>query len=278
MLNKHQDAQMKSVGRSWRLRMLTAASASALLLFTCSVHADITVMMSGGFAQAYEALLPEFKRSTGIAVTTTSGASQGTGPTTIKAQIERGARPDVVILSREGLEELIAAGHISAGTDVDLATSPLGAAVRSGAQKPDVSTVASFTNTMLNARLVSMPGSTSGKFIQDSVFPRLGIADKVAMKVTARGIESTNMLARGESDVALGPVSELVNLPGVDYVGELPAEYQLVQVFSASMLKGSTQQDEAKRLIAYLAAPSGAAAIRKAGMELISLRRSQVRP
>ena len=62
---------------------------------------------------------------------------------------------------------------------------------------------------MLKARLISMPGSTSGKFIKDSVFPQIGIADKVSVKVTARGIESTNMLAAGASDVALGPVSEL---------------------------------------------------------------------
>ena len=92
-------------------------------------------MISGGFALAYQELLPEFERTTGIKVVTTSGASQGTGPTIIKAQLERGARPDVVILSKEGLEELIAANRIVDGTEVGLASSPLGAAVR--AREPE---------------------------------------------------------------------------------------------------------------------------------------------
>ena len=84
----------------------------------------------------------------------------------------------------------------------------------------------------MKARLITMPGSTSGMFIKDDVLPRLGIADRVSLKVTARGVESTNMLAAGESDIALGPVSELVNLPGVEFVGPFPAELQLVQVFT----------------------------------------------
>jgi molybdate transport system substrate-binding protein len=81
---------------------------------------------------------------TGIKVTTGSGASQGTGPQTIAAQLARGMPADVVILSREGLSELIAANKIVAGTDVDLARVPLGVAVRAGTTKPDVSTVEAF--------------------------------------------------------------------------------------------------------------------------------------
>jgi molybdate transport system substrate-binding protein len=84
----------------------------ALLALSRDARAEITVMISGGFALAYQELLPEFERTTGIKVVTTSGASQGTGPTTIKARLERGARPDVLILSKEGLEELIAANRI----------------------------------------------------------------------------------------------------------------------------------------------------------------------
>ena len=142
-------------------------------------------MISGGFALAYRELLPEFERTTGIKVVTTSGASQGTGPPTIKAQLERGARPDVVILSREGLEELIAANRIVDGTEVGLARSPLGAAVRAGSPRPDFSTVDALRESLLKARLIIMPGSTSGMLIKDDVLPRLGIADKVSLKVSA---------------------------------------------------------------------------------------------
>lgn len=172
----------------------------------------------------------------------------------------------MVILSREGLEELTAAGRIAQGTDVGLATSPLGAAVRAGTPKPNVSTVKALTQTLLNARLITMPGSTSGIFIKDKVLPQLGVADKVSLKVVARGIESTRMLGAGESDLALGPVSELVNQPNVEYVGALPDEVQLVQEFAAAMVKGTQKNEEAQRLIKHLTADSSAHVIRKSGM------------
>jgi molybdate transport system substrate-binding protein len=104
-------------------------------------------------------------------------------------------------------------------------------------------------------------------FIQDTVLPKLGVADKVRVKVVARGVESAKMLAAGESDMALGPVSELVHVPGVDFVGALPNEFQLVQEFTAAIVKGSDQVEDAKRLIAFLSSSKAAAAIRKAGME-----------
>lgn len=244
--------------------------AAAMLALSGAARAEITVMMSGGFALAYQRLVPEFERTQGVKVVTTSGASQGSGPSTIKAQLERGAHADVVILSREGLEELVAAGRVMPGTEAGLATSPLGAAVRTGSPRPDVSTVAALTRTLLKARLVTMPGSTSGIFIRDTVFPKLGVADKVSLRVTARGIDSTKMLGAGDSDLALGPVSELVEQPNVDYVGELPDDVQLVQEFAAAIVKGSRQAEEAKRLIAFLTASSSADAMRKAGMEPVA--------
>ena len=82
---------------------------------------EIERTISGGFHGAYEQLLPEFKRTSGISVTTGSGSSQGAGPQTIAAQLARGVPADVVVLSREGLSELIATQRIATGTDVDLA-------------------------------------------------------------------------------------------------------------------------------------------------------------
>src|ERR1700761_7185216 len=81
----------------------------------------LTVMISGGFSLAYHEVLPEFERSTGITVITLSGASQGTGPKTIKSQLEAGTEVDMVILSGEGLDELKAAGRIADGSEVELA-------------------------------------------------------------------------------------------------------------------------------------------------------------
>jgi hypothetical protein len=124
--------------------------------------AQLHVLISGGFSGAYEKLLPEFTRTSGIKVTTGSGASQGTGPHTIAAQLARGVKADVVILSREGLGELIAANRIAAGTDADLASVPLGVAVCAGTPKPDLRSVEAFKQCLLAAKTVAVPASTSG--------------------------------------------------------------------------------------------------------------------
>lgn len=232
-----------------------------------TARAELNVMISGGFSLAYRELLPAFERTTGIAVTTASAASQGTGTNTMKAQLERGARADVVILSREGLSELIAAGRIVSGTDVDLARVPIGAAVRVGAPHPDVGTLDAFKRTMLNAQTVAVPGSTSGIFLMNEVFPRLGIADKVSIKVGPRGADATSMVAAGEADIVLAPVSELVNVAGIAFAGRLPDDVQLLQVFAAAVVAGSDRREDAKRLIAFLASGEAAGAIEKSGME-----------
>ena len=145
--------------RRQRLVSVLVIAVATLLVCSSPARAQLKVIISGGFSTAYQQVLPEFERSTGITVTTLSGASQGKGPETIAAQLSRGVPVDVVILSREGLAELIAAGRINAGTDVDLARAALGAAVRSGAHKPDISTVEAFKRALVSARVVAVPAT-----------------------------------------------------------------------------------------------------------------------
>src|SRR4029077_6988995 len=145
----------------------------ATLLWPAAASAQLNVLISGGFSGAYEQLLPEFERTSGIKVATGSGSSQGTGPQTIGAQLARGVPADVVILSREGLNELIAANRIAAGTDVDLAQASLGVAVRAGTPKPDVSTVEAVKQVLLKAKTIALDGSTSGIWLATDLFPRL---------------------------------------------------------------------------------------------------------
>ena len=256
-------------------RALAVLAATLALSFATSegnAMEKLTVMMSGGFSLAYRQVLPEFERNTGIAVTTLSGASQGTGPKTIKSQLEQGVDVDMVILSKEGLDELTTAGRIAKGSEVALASVPLGAAVRQGSVKPDVSSVDALKRALLSARLVALPGSTSGIFLKDEVFPKLGIADKVTSKLFARGIESTGALATGEADLAIGPVSELVNQPGIELLGALPDDVQLVQVFTAAITGTTQHSEQAKRLIEFLASGQTTAAIRNSGMEPVGNR------
>jgi molybdate transport system substrate-binding protein len=257
------------------LSVLAAALAMCLTASEGNAMEKLTAMISGGFSLAYRQVLPEFEHNTGIAVTTLSGASQGTGPKTIKSQLEQGADVDVVILSKEGLSELMAAGRIAGGSEVELASVPLGAAVRQGSAKPDISNVDALKRALLSARLVALPGSTSGIFLKDEIFPKLAIADKVSSKLFARGIESTGALAAGEADLAIGPVSELVNQPGIELVGALPDELQLVQVFTAAIVGSTHHSEQAKRLIEFLASDQTTAAIKNSGMTPVGNRRKQ---
>jgi molybdate transport system substrate-binding protein len=239
---------------------------ATFLAWPFAAMAQVKVMMSAGFSGAYERLLPEFERTSGIKVTTGSGASQGTGPQTIRAQLANGTAADVVILSREGLNELVAAKRIVPGTEVDLARVGLGVAVRAGAPKPDVGTVEAFKRVMLASRTVSA-SSTTGIWLLRDLFPRLGIAGKVDVKITPRGTGALGMVAEGMAGVAVLPINEIQKAKSVDYAGRIPPDIQSLQVYAAAIVVGSTEADNAKRLITFFTSPRGAEAIKGSGME-----------
>lgn len=237
----------------------------------------LNVITSGGFAAAFQQLQPEFEKSTGIKLTVTRGASQGSGPDTIGAQLRRGVPADVVIMSREGLDDLIAEKRIVAGSDINLGQTPLGAAVRVGAPKPDIGTVEAFKQTMLRAKSVTFPGSTTGIYMVKKLFPQLGIASEMAPKITSTGVAA---VAKGDAEIAVQPVSELLHAPGTEFVGTLPNEIQYVSVFSAAMVAGAKEPKavqagralEARKLLDFLTSEKAKAAIKASGMEPVKAR------
>src|SRR5262245_32150300 len=260
-------------GEETIMRALSFVILTMALFWPVAASAQLNVLISGGFSDTYEKLLPEFERTGRIKVTTGSVTSQGTGPQTIAAQLARGVPANVVILSREGLSELIAANKIVAGTDVDLARVPLGVAVRAGTQKPDVRTVEAFKQLLLKAKTVAIPGSTSGIWLTTDLFPRLGIADKINVKVTPRGTGATGMVAAVDADLAVVPVSEIGHAPGVAFAGSIAPEIQLVQTFSAAVVDGSGNIEGSKRLIKFLASARASEAITNSGMEPLTTSR-----
>jgi len=228
------------------------------------------VLISGGFSGPYRRLVPDFERTAGIGVETGSGSSQGDGPQTIAAQLARGVPADVVILSREGLAELAAAGRIVQGSDVDLARTPIGVAVRAGAVKPAVDSVDAFIDVVVRAKTVAIPASTSGIFLRDVILARLGIASRVRLKTCPRGAGAAASVAEGAADLALLPVSEILSAPGVELAGVLAEEIQLNQVFAAAITTGATDVDAGRRLIAFLCSAAAAPVIRSGGMEAVA--------
>jgi molybdate transport system substrate-binding protein len=171
---------------------------------------------------------------------------------------------DIVIMSREGLNDLVSANKIAPHSDIDLAKTPLGLAVRAGAPKPDISTVEAFKTTLLHARSVTYPSSTTGIYMATKLFPRLGIADAVIPKSSNAGIAA---VAKGDAEIAIQPVSELLHVPGTDFVAKLPKEIQYISVFSAARVAGSGRKGEAEKLMTFLGSAKAKYAIRNSGME-----------
>lgn len=243
---------------------------TAVLAVPAPSYAQVTVIISGGFFPPYREVVPDFERTTGIAVSTASGASQGSGPDTIGAMLSRGELADVVIMNRSGLADLLAQGRIVPGTDQNLAQTLTGVAVRAGAPRPNLSTVEAFKQSLLRARTIASPGSSAAD--TTDLLARLGISRDVAVKVPSRGTESVAMVARGEAALSIQPVSEILNVPGVELAGTLPTELQHATVYAAAIVAGTKQSESSRRLIAFLSSAGVRAAIERNGMEPLPRR------
>jgi molybdate transport system substrate-binding protein len=243
--------------------------AAGIWLVAAPVRADeIKVVTSGAFTAAYLEIIPAFERATHHTITTVNGASMGSTPTSIPNRLERGESLDVVILADTALDALIRSGKVVAGSRVDLVRSRIGMAVRAGASKPDISTVAALTRTLLQAKSVAFSDSASGVYVSTELLQRLGIADRVLPKSTRVLNEPVGaVVARGEAEIGFQQISELQPEKGIVVVGPLPADVQKITVFSAGIVVGAKAPDAARALIAYLASPAVAATITKAGLE-----------
>lgn len=227
--------------------------------------ARLQVIISGRFSAAYEELIPEFERASGIAVSTASGSSQGDGPTTIGARLRSGALFDVVILNTAGLAELVAQGRIVRGSERTLAQVLAGIGVRVGSAPPDVGTADALRQTLRRAGTISTSASSANGVA--ALLTRLGIGEEVTVKVGARYSDANSMVERGEAELSIQPVSEILNMPGVQLGAALPATVRPPSRFAGALLAGSTRLDEAGRLIAFLASDAARGAIERAGME-----------
>jgi molybdate transport system substrate-binding protein len=253
----------------------TAALVVVAVLYAASAAfgGEVRVMTSGAFTAAYLELVPEFERATKTTVVTTFGGSLGSEPTAIPNRLQRGEPADVVIMAATALDDLIAGAKVVAGSRVDLVRSAIGMAVRAGAPKPDISSVAALTQTLLDAKSIGYSASASGVYLTTELFPRLGIADQVMAKSrNASGERVGALISRGDVEIGFQQVSELLPEKGIDYVGPLPDEVQRITVFSAGIVVGATEPDAARALVAFLASAAARAVIKKTGLEPITSR------
>ncbi|HET9651589.1 MAG TPA: substrate-binding domain-containing protein, partial [Usitatibacter sp.] len=205
---------------------------AALLLATAAAQAaDVRVMISAGFYGVYAELTPAFERATGHHVITVRGPSMGDSPEAIPTRLARGETADMVILDGKSADALAQRGLVRGDTKVELALSQIGMVVRAGEPKPDISTVDAFKATLLDAKSIAYSDSGSGTYLSTTLFRKMGIADQIAGKSRkVRGPPSGEpvaaVVARGESEIGFQQVSELIHVPGITYVGAIPAELQ----------------------------------------------------
>lgn len=261
---------------SLRLRVVAAWTAAlcAAVAFSGSAQTplELHVMTSGAFTAAHLALAPEFERASGAKVFTDT-TTIGSGDTSIEARLTRGETADVVIVDGTTLDRFVERGLVVRGTRQDVARSSIGMAVRKGAPKPDISTPEAFKRTLLAASSIAYSASVSGVYLTTEVFQSLGIADQVLPKSRrVVGERVGAVVARGEAEIGFQQVSELMPVPGIDFVGPLPAPIQRVTVFAAGVGTPARQEALARRYIAFLASPSAAPAIEKTALEPVLAR------
>jgi molybdate transport system substrate-binding protein len=144
----------------------------------------------------------------------------------------------------------------------------MGMAVRAGGRRPDISSLASLKQVLLDAKSVALSSSVSGDYFTQELFPRLGIAEQMASKTRRSGSERVGaLLLRGEAEIGFQQMSELLPIAGIDLVGPLPFEAQRVTVFAAGVAAHATQPDAASAYIRYLASPAASAAVARTGLE-----------
>lgn len=255
-------------GKPRRRRLILGALAAWLALVGAAAAAEIRVMASGGFTAAYRALVPAFEKETGHTVVSAYGASMGDAPDAIPQRLARGEPADVLILAASGLESLVRQGRAVENSRVDLAESRIGFAVRQGAPKPDMGSAEAVRRALLEARSIAYSASASGVYFSTEMVRRLGVADEVLPK--SRRILSErvgSVVARGDAELGLQQISELLPIAGIEMLGPLPPELQQVTVFSAGIAAGSRQPDAARELIRFLASPAAAPAVAATGLD-----------
>jgi molybdate transport system substrate-binding protein len=230
--------------------------------------AEIKVLSALAFKPSLSELAGEFERTSGHKLTFAYGSAGA-----IRDRIQGGEVADVALSSKPMIEALIASGKIPTGTTVSLAQSLVAVAIRAGSPKPDISSVDAFRRAMLSVKSIAYPDPTKG-FLSGihmaDVFARLGIIDQMKAKAKLMpGREGCELVAKGEIEVAITQVTEILAIPGVEVAGVLPKELQNTTdfAFSAGVTTNARGPDAARALLRFLTSPAAMKVIKANGME-----------
>jgi molybdate transport system substrate-binding protein len=226
---------------------------------------EITLIAPGGIRDAVEQLIPGFESKTGHKVKATFGSGLGT-----KKQVAQGEAFDVPIV-QPPYPEVLASGNVVAGSATTLASVAVGIAVRKGAPKPDISTLAAVRKTLLAAKSISYPNPAGGAAAGvsfDETLRKLGIAEQVESKLKRAqgGAGAMAMAAKGEAEIGVTFVSEMSD-PGIDIVGPFPKEIAPPTTLVGFVSSHTKDAAAAKSLLEYLSSPAAAPVYKAHGMQ-----------
>jgi molybdate transport system substrate-binding protein len=210
----------------------------------------MNVLCTNGLKTVMLDLAPAFERTSGTKLAITWGSAAG-----LVKELEAGAAADLVILTAEAIDDLIKRGKVVAGSRVDLARSGIGIAVRKGASKPDIGSPDALKQTLLAAKSVAHSKTGMSGIYFPTVLARLGITDAMQSKIVMPepGTPVGDVVAKGEAEIGVQQISELLPVAGVEVVGPLPATLQKITTFSAGIPSAAKEPDAAKALVTFVA-------------------------
>ena len=236
--------------------------ALALTLATAQA-AELKVLSGNGARSAIAELGMQFERASGHKVTIEFAVNPE-----VKKRIDAGEAFDVAVLNPPVLDALIKEGKVLRATRSVIGRAGIGAAVREGAPKPDISTVEAFKRALLSMNSVAYPGEgASGKYFV-SVVERLGIANEMKSRLRPMPAEyNVEVVASGEVDMVVVVASRIAGVNGVQFLGGIPPELQTWIGFAGGLGAKAREPEAARALLRFMTAPAAAAVLRKAGVE-----------
>jgi molybdate transport system substrate-binding protein len=191
----------------------------------------------------------------------------------LQARLAAGETADVLILAAPAVDALLTSGALVSGSRAAIARAPIGIAIREGAPAPDISTADAFKDAITAARAIALSdpavGGTAGIYLRE-LFGRIGLAEIVAAKTVAQksGVAAADAVGRGEADLAMTFIPELLQGNGVRVLGPLPPPYGHATAYAAGVSVRSGFVDAARAFIAVLTAPDAHSVWAAAGFEV----------
>jgi molybdate transport system substrate-binding protein len=247
-------------------RFLLAACGALSISGSAGVAADIHVMSGGAPKEVLAMLTPRFEQQTGHKVHFTYIVISA-----MQQKLAAGEKPDLVLMPAPALEAQAKSGVMRNEPRPNLGIVRVGLVVREGAPKPDISTLDSFKQAVLAAKSVvhANPAATPSGAHLAKVWEQLGIADAVKGKAIHRNALDGGVAAitKGEAELGLYPVSEIIHEKGVALAGLIPSEVQLNTVYAAGVLAANAAPEPALAFVKFLADPANAPHWKDGGFE-----------